>query len=535
MGNIGQAGAQMFTIPAVDPTASATQQPQGPPAQDQIAGTGAFPSGLENVKGITRDVYKKWAMLQNYAQTMWENHRINVVNPDFGNPAAMEAHDLFTQAMADTHYTVDALKNSEKLRQAILPQTLADPNQQFVKKPGEETTAASVKNMGATDRITVMNQLAQQVHRTESGKLATNTRLEGMTTEIEKELQEAIASGDGQLADAKQQELENAQMLRVAEVTPFAPQRDYGRDMDIKAFGKWEEAAAKIEPTYERWSELITGLSESYVFSDEITSSGGRYMESDIMNGMKLGDRNDVDDNGRAVRKDNTIRNILYDPTTGGIVVKFDAGKDAPFTVKNLTELINKYSESNNLGFKEAQINAYIDGKREYDQTDPSNPMVYIRKNMSDEDIENKYKGIEETYLETEKKANIKKEELSSIDTESWFSSVVTFGRKTEEFPTKRTDSKGNKVVVKVKRMGDGRFKLVNGKELSNLSDEREGYLFDEIWGNNEILEEEAIQNLLNKLGWFGMDNVDMKKVQTATEDTGQPTNVKGLKEVKGF
>jgi hypothetical protein len=74
----------------------------------------APPEELQYIQGITDEVYKKWADLKSFAQTMWNNYRVDVSRPDLRDENSIAAHQAYKKATADLMYSIDLLKNSQK-------------------------------------------------------------------------------------------------------------------------------------------------------------------------------------------------------------------------------------------------------------------------------------------------------------------------------------------------------------------------------------------------------------------------------------
>lgn len=72
------------------------------------------PEDMQMIQGVTDDIYKQWMSVKDFANTMWQNYRIDVTKPDTRNELAIKAHDLYNQAMGGLMYTGDALKQSNK-------------------------------------------------------------------------------------------------------------------------------------------------------------------------------------------------------------------------------------------------------------------------------------------------------------------------------------------------------------------------------------------------------------------------------------
>jgi hypothetical protein len=90
---------------------------RGLAAEEELYGGGGpqvpqLPEGMQIISGVTQDVQKQWAAVEDFANQMWANYRINVTRPDTRNPMAVKAHDLYQQAIAGLQYAGDVLKQS---------------------------------------------------------------------------------------------------------------------------------------------------------------------------------------------------------------------------------------------------------------------------------------------------------------------------------------------------------------------------------------------------------------------------------------
>lgn len=114
---------------------------QGLQAEEELYGgkgpsVPGLPEDMQIISGVTQDVQKQWSDIENFANAMWANYRIDVTRPDVRNPLAVKAHDLYQQSIASLQYSGDVLKQSNKTlaqdRQAQREgkgMILQDPNQ----------------------------------------------------------------------------------------------------------------------------------------------------------------------------------------------------------------------------------------------------------------------------------------------------------------------------------------------------------------------------------------------------------------------
>lgn len=113
--------AGSFRLPQSNTSSSRLQSviDRGLNAEQELIGqNGAYtpepPKDLQYVKGVTDEVYQKWAALKSFAQTMWNNYRIDVSRPDLRDENSVQAHQAYKKALADVMYSVDLLKNSQR-------------------------------------------------------------------------------------------------------------------------------------------------------------------------------------------------------------------------------------------------------------------------------------------------------------------------------------------------------------------------------------------------------------------------------------
>lgn len=117
----GQALANTYLLPQDQvqlPGRNPVGRPPNPPNLDAAIPTPA--EGLQFVEGATRDYYDKWANLKSFVHTMNSSFGIDVTKPDFSDPAAMAANELYTKAVADIMFQGDQLKNSQKMLNDLL-------------------------------------------------------------------------------------------------------------------------------------------------------------------------------------------------------------------------------------------------------------------------------------------------------------------------------------------------------------------------------------------------------------------------------
>lgn len=106
----GAAQGYTFEVPTSIQNPQQQVAPQGP-----VDPVGAAMTGLQNVSGVTKDYYDKWAKVKSFAHGMWETYGIDVTKPDYSNPASIKANDLYNKALADLQYQGDTLQTSQKM------------------------------------------------------------------------------------------------------------------------------------------------------------------------------------------------------------------------------------------------------------------------------------------------------------------------------------------------------------------------------------------------------------------------------------
>jgi hypothetical protein len=154
----------------------------------QAAQTGPPPigepeTGLQQMDDITRSYYKGWGELEDFATNMWTNFGIDVPKPDFRNPEAMEAHEIYRKALSELRYQGDSLKTGQKMLEMGYQASLRDRNVQRMEDPNTNIASSDTyQNMGMTDQekadeIMGRQEASQDFQAEQAGKREQDVRL----------------------------------------------------------------------------------------------------------------------------------------------------------------------------------------------------------------------------------------------------------------------------------------------------------------------------------------------------------------------
>lgn len=69
---------------------------------------------LQEVPGVTANYYSKVAKLNSFAESMYDQYKIDVTKVNPGDPNSIEANDIFLKLWADVKHTGDRLKEGQK-------------------------------------------------------------------------------------------------------------------------------------------------------------------------------------------------------------------------------------------------------------------------------------------------------------------------------------------------------------------------------------------------------------------------------------
>jgi hypothetical protein len=126
----------------------------------------AAPSELEQIDGITEDAYKKWGDLKSFAQTMWQNYKIDVSRPDMRNQMSVKAHQAYKKGLADVQYTLDTLKEGRKTQVADQQaMRLGQVTMNQDRPEGPSNTIAPEQRMTNTQLHPMVSELNNQFQR----------------------------------------------------------------------------------------------------------------------------------------------------------------------------------------------------------------------------------------------------------------------------------------------------------------------------------------------------------------------------------
>lgn len=359
---IGEAGANRFQIQPFS-SVGGTQAIQQPPDQGPGPGMGKFPTGLENVQGITRDLYQKWARVNSYAQSMWKNNKINVTAPDFSDPIAVDAHNAFNEAMADLYYSSDVLKNSQKTLHSLAG-IIASPDTEVTPHPGRETQLGDIKNYGATDAVKLAQNISRREFRTKADSNKANQDISSLVENAKTQREQMIAQGMD--VSEKDNEIVELEAMR-ANMTPFAPKQDFSTKNDYEWLEKYQTLYSSLWDTGRQFAEGFTGRGAGWGASSERTPSGGIYQQNNNMVGKKMGTYKNTTAKGAEVDEPRIIREWLRDPKTGKVIIRYEGtAKDQQLKTSDFGDKFKTYSSSNTTGFREDDINRYFSGSTDW-------------------------------------------------------------------------------------------------------------------------------------------------------------------------
>lgn len=74
-----------------------------------------LPEDMQMIDGVTDRIYEDVAQVNNFANTMWANYRIDVTKPDLRNPLAMRANQQYLKMLSGLKYASNALQQSNKV------------------------------------------------------------------------------------------------------------------------------------------------------------------------------------------------------------------------------------------------------------------------------------------------------------------------------------------------------------------------------------------------------------------------------------
>jgi hypothetical protein len=150
---IATALGNTFIMPQAQPQQRGQQAGSGQQDGGQSM-LGQLPTGMQNIEGITDELYNSWGKLEQFAQDMKIRFGIDVTRPDFSSEEAMQAHKTFQKAHAALLYKANRLTQAQKDMDKYNSQIMGtqgnrygyqgDPNQEIF-DPNKVTVAESEK------------------------------------------------------------------------------------------------------------------------------------------------------------------------------------------------------------------------------------------------------------------------------------------------------------------------------------------------------------------------------------------------------
>jgi hypothetical protein len=110
---IATALGNTFIMPQAQPQQRGQQAGSGQQDGGQSM-LGQLPTGMQNIEGITDELYNSWGKLEQFAQDMKIRFGIDVTRPDFSSEEAMQAHKTFQKAHAALLYKANRLTQAQK-------------------------------------------------------------------------------------------------------------------------------------------------------------------------------------------------------------------------------------------------------------------------------------------------------------------------------------------------------------------------------------------------------------------------------------
>ena len=221
-GTLGRGIEVGLRQPQVDQNQMAYRQQQ---AQAQDPNYGQYLDDIlkgdyEQVEGKTMQIFNDWGEARNYAQAMWKNFGIDVMTPDFSNPASVMASNAFMKKMAALRNEANAAKRGLEDRN-VMQKWANDPNMQIAKQTeGEWSNTDGSYSVGYTDE---QKFLANEVYTPEVGDENYN-KVRGEKARILQNhddlIAEAEAAGDHQRAEQERKRKARTQVMMAKKALP---------------------------------------------------------------------------------------------------------------------------------------------------------------------------------------------------------------------------------------------------------------------------------------------------------------------------
>jgi len=311
-----------------------TQQQQGAP------NIGSPATGLQNIEGMTDAYYQKWGDLQSFAQEM-NSFGIDVTKPDWRSKEAMEAHRVYTKAMADLQYQGNRMQEGQKMMSKFAQARLS--------AHGQDIGYLGDQSAGVFDpgRITNTGMTSLEKNAAEDSRI--KTQQEGF--------------------DRRQTELIDAR----------AEQGKLNREWDkelagLKTKKAQNEFVQKMSPYANITSELTNAAAGNVEWkpSTLLNPNDVPYLQAEFWGGEQMGYYEDVtkDVRGNDVVKNlpRTVRGLLQDPQTNEIWLEYEHGGKQLLNQNSIAQLTASRAESaTGLKASDAREFSQLVGKEDID------------------------------------------------------------------------------------------------------------------------------------------------------------------------
>jgi hypothetical protein len=226
-------------------------------------------SGLYNVRGTTKDVYNKFYKLKNFASSMWKNYGIDVTSTDFTSEFSMKANQLYQESIADLKYTMDGLKNDQRM----LERDAAKGNMRLAEgvdlEAGRYKPGQSFVQTGMSDNTKSVLEDYQQLISSKGATEEANKKLDSYKTKLQGDIAKAQRSGRKDLVDLYSRDLQAIQGAIY----------DSTKDRDRASIDAYRKARAdQLEPDYTGMWDVLNGVKNGDISYVEglVDSKGNR-------------------------------------------------------------------------------------------------------------------------------------------------------------------------------------------------------------------------------------------------------------------
>jgi len=151
----------------------------------------------EDVDNRTMGIFNSWGEARSYAQAMHKNFGIDVMTPDFSNPASIMANRAFMQKMANLRDEANKAKRGREARNIQLQNQAANPNFRYdTRGEGEFTTGDSFRNVGYTDEQEYLRQESLQPEGDPASYAKARQEKQAILANHDAEIEKARQAGD---------------------------------------------------------------------------------------------------------------------------------------------------------------------------------------------------------------------------------------------------------------------------------------------------------------------------------------------------